>query len=108
MDESDSGTYQCIGDLRSSGIGESEDIPLNIVNVSVIAYEDNLLPALVTTVTPVNTKIISISIGATLLLILIALSVIGWRIKKKYYNNEQDQPYEPIGEGSIAEREGKT
>ena len=108
MDESDSGTYQCIGDLRSSGIGESEDIPLNIVNVSVIAYEDNLLPALVTTVTPVNTKIISISIGATLLLILIALSVIGWRIKKKYYNNEQDQPYVPIGEGSIAEREGKT
>ena len=108
VDGSDGGTYQCIGDLRSSGIGESEDIPSNIVNVSVIVYEDDL----VTIVTPINeftnTKIISISIGTTMILILIALSVIGWRIKKKYYNNEQDQPYEPIGEGSIAEREGKT
>ena len=105
VDGSDSGMYQCTGDLRSSGLGESEDLPSNIVNVSVIAYEDALFPVLVTTV---NTKIISISIGATLLLILIVLSVIGWRIKKRYYNNEQDQPYVPIGGGSIAEREGKT
>ena len=110
VDEGDSGMYQCIGDLRSSGIGESEDAPSNIVNVSVITHEDTLLQAFVTIVTPVNesTQVISISIGATMFLILLALSIIGWLIRRRYYNNEQDQPYVPIGGGSIAEREGKT
>ena len=107
VDESDSGTYQCIGDLRSTATGESEDAPSNIVNVSVIAHGDTLLPAFVTIVTPVNesTQVISISIGATMFLILLALSIIGGLIRRKYYNSE---PYVPIGEGSIAEREGKT
>ena len=110
VDGSDSGMYQCIGDLRSSATGESEGAPSNTVNISVIAHEDTISPAFVTIVTSVNesTEVISISIGATMLLILIALFVIGWRIRKKYYDNEQGQPYVPIDERSIAEREGKT
>ena len=110
VDGSDSGMYQCIGDLRSSTTGESEDAPSNTVNISVIANEDTFSPAFVTIGTPVNesTEVISISIGATMLLILIALFVVGWRIRKKYYDNEQGQPYVAIGEGSAAEREGKT
>lgn len=110
VDGSDSGMYQCIGDLRSSTTGESEDAPSNTVNISVIANEDILSPAFATIGTPVNesTEVISISIGATMLLILIALFVVGWRIRKKYYDNEQGQPYVAIGEGSAAEREGKT
>ena len=110
VDGSDSGMYQCIGDLRSNTTGESEDAPSNTVNISVIANEDILSPAFVTIGTPVNesTEVISICIGATMLLILIALFVVGWRIRKKYYDNEQGQPYVAIGEGSAAEREGKT
>ena len=112
VDGSDSGMYQCIGDLRSSAAGESENAASNTVNISVIAYEDTFSPAFVTAVTLVNEStevpVISISIGATMLLILIALFLVGWRIRKKYYDNKQRQPYLPIGEGGIPPRGGKT